>query len=360
MSEPNESRDIVFRDEEISLFTLGTILLRHRWRIARWALIGALIAAASVITKPALYRASASFIPQGYDSNRSTGLASVAGQLGVSLPTGNASQSPEFYARLLRSRVVLEPVVRDTFTVEEQGRKRITFLDLFGVTGETPKRRQEKGISMLQRIVTPSVAKTTGTVDVSVATQWPSVSLAIVTTLVDAVNDFNQRTRQEQAALERKFVEGRLAVASADLRDAEDRQEQFLKMNRSIGGSPELTAARERMQRDVGMKQQVFTTLSQAYEDVRIREVRNTPVITVLEPPFVPTLPEPRGRIKSVLFGFIAGGFIGVLLAFSTEMLARRRREGSVEANEFVGVVEEIKAEARKSVRRLRRRRSGR
>jgi uncharacterized protein involved in exopolysaccharide biosynthesis len=104
------------------------------------------------------------------------------------------------------------------------------------------------------------------------------------------------------------------------------------------------------------MKQQVYTTLSQAYEDVRIREVRNTPVITVLEPPAVPTLPEPRGRIASVLFGFLMGSFLGVVLAFAREMLTRRRREGNVEANEFIGAVEEIKAGARKSVRRLRRR----
>ena len=74
--------------DEVSLFELGTTVLRNRWRIARWAFIGASVAALSVFSKPALYRASASFVPQGGNDSRSE-LASLAGQFGVSLPTGS-------------------------------------------------------------------------------------------------------------------------------------------------------------------------------------------------------------------------------------------------------------------------------
>jgi tyrosine-protein kinase Etk/Wzc len=353
MTWPNAVRESAYpQDEEVSLIALAAIILRNRWRIVRWAFAVAVLAALSVISKPALYAASASFIPQQGEPSRS-GLANLAGQLGVAIPTGNQSQSPEFYARLLKSRVILERLVRDTLVVAEMGGRRIPLLDVFEIEGETPRHREEKGVNLLKRIVSPTISKTTGAVDVSAATKWPSVSLAIVTSLVNGVNEFNQRTRQGQAAEERKFVEGRLAVVRTDLRDAEDRLERFMRANRQYESSPQLTFDHDRLQREVLLKQEVFTTLSQSYEDVRIREVRDTPVITVLEPPSVPTHPEPRGRVTSVILGFLLGGFIGVGLSFASEMFARRRRAGSVEADEFVDTLQQIKGETLGRFKRL-------
>jgi uncharacterized protein involved in exopolysaccharide biosynthesis len=335
---------------EISLFALGTTLLRNRWRIARWAMVGAAVAALLGFSKPAIYLASASFVPQGNDPGRS-GLASLAGQFGVSLPAGTQSLSPDFYAKLLKSRVLLAPIARDTFAVQEMGQRRVPFLDLFKISDGSPKQREERGMMLLKSMVVVSVVKSSGVVELAVATRWPSVSLAIVTSLVIGVNEYNQRTRQSQAAAERKFVEGRVAVANAELRAAEDRLEGFLRNNRQFASSPELTFQRDRLQRDVSLQQQVFTSLTQSYEEVRIREVRDTPVITMFETPSVRAQPESRGRVSAVLLGILLGGFIGVLVAFTSGMTARRRKGGDVEADEFVGALGEVKGELLEPVR---------
>jgi uncharacterized protein involved in exopolysaccharide biosynthesis len=340
-------------DEPISLFAIGAMLLRNRWRIARWTVIGGAIAAALVLNRPALYKASASFIPQSSDAGRS-GLASLASQFGVAIPVANQSQSPDFYNQLLTSRVVLSQVARDTITVPELGGRRMALLDVFNIDAETPKRREEIAVKRLRRIVKPMVSRNSGSVEVSVMTEWPSVSLAIVSSLVDGVNQFNQRARQSQAAVERKFVESRMAVASEDLRAAEDRLTAFLRANRQFEGSPQLVFERERLQRDVYLRQETFTTLTQAYEDVRIREVRDTPVITVLEPPAVPSVPEPRGRVVAVILGLLIGGLLGMLLALVSEMFLRRRRAGNPEADELVAVISDMKAEMLGRARRLR------
>jgi uncharacterized protein involved in exopolysaccharide biosynthesis len=346
----------VWRDrDEVSLFSLGTILLRNRWRIVRWMVAGGTLAALAAFTKPALYVASTSFIPEGSDPNRS-GLASVAGQFGIALPGGNQSQSPDFYARLLTSRVLLTPIVRDTFMVREAGGRRISFLDLFDISPGPTRRREEQAVKQLMGSVKTSVAKSTGVVELSVATRWPTVSLAIATALVNGVNDFNQRTRQGQAAAERRFVEGRLDLARGDLRAAEDRLEDFLRTNRQFASSPDLTFQRDRLQRDVTLKQQVFTSLTQSYEEVRIREVRDTPVITVIEPPSVPTLPQSRGRLVTLLIGIVLGGFIGAIIAFVSETIARRREEGDPQANEFVGTLGDMKGAVVGRLRRVRER----
>lgn len=88
--------------------------------------------------------------------------------------------------------------------------------------------REEQGVTLLKEIATASVVQTTGVVELSAATQWQSVSLSIAAELVNGVNEFNRRTMQGQAVAERRFVEQRLEVASAELRETEDRLQRFL------------------------------------------------------------------------------------------------------------------------------------
>lgn len=343
------------QEEEVSLFALATILLRNRWRIFRWMLAGGLLAVLLVLFSPPKYVASASFIPQGTDISRS-GLANLAGQFGLSLPTGNQTLSPDFYARLLTSRTLLRGVARDTLSVPEIGRRGVPFDSLFGIDEGSPAQRDERAVRQLLKMVSVSVGKSTGIVELSVATKWPSASLGIATALLNGLDEFNQRTRQSQAAAERRFVESRLAVARSDLRAAEDRLQNFLQTNREFGRSPELIFERDRLQRDVSLQQQVFTSLTQSLEEVRIREVRDTPVITVVEPPSVQGFPQSQKRILHILFGLFLGAFVGALLSFASEAVHRRKKEGDVEVEEFTDTLGEVKGRMMGPVRTLRER----
>ncbi len=352
-SERSQRPRAEWRDgDDVSVFALGTTLLRNRWRIARWTLAGGAIAVLLVLSRAPKYAASASFIPQGTDATR-TGLASLAGQFGLSMPIGNQTLSPDFYVRLLKSRTLLQRVTQDTFVVKELGGRRIAFLDLFEIPDAPSPRRQERGERALGNIVSASVQKTTGMVDLSVVTRWPSVSLSIATRLLNGVNEFNQLTRQGQAAAERKFIEGRLAVASTDLRDAENRLQEFLSTNRQVSNSPELSFERDRLQRAVSLQQQVFTSLTQSYEEVRIREVRDTPAITVIEAPSAPALPEPRGGLIKLLLGLFLGSCVGVGLAFMSHTMAKRREEGDVDAMRFFEILRDVRAPMLDRVRSL-------
>lgn len=343
------------KDGEISLFALGATLLRNRWRIVRWMVAGAVIAAVSVWTTPRLYTASASFSPQGFDAARS-GLAGLAGQFGLAIPTmGTPTLSPEFYTRLLRSRVLLRPIVTDTFTVTELGGRRVAFFDLFKVSTPSPALREERAMKLLENIIKPSVSKLTGVVDVSVVSEWPSVSLAIVTDLLNGLDAYNQRTRQGQAAAERKFIEGRLVLATSDLRSAEDRLENFLRSNKQYTTSPQLVFEHDRLQREVDLRQGVFTSLTQSVEDARIREVRNTPVITIVETPAVQVAPEPRGRLKRVLLGIVISGLLAAMVVLVSDAIGGRKEDQSPEARDFLGALGEVRGEVLSPVRSLRR-----
>lgn len=335
--------------EEISLFTIGTLLLRNRWRITRWAIVGALGALALVWTRPALYVGSASFIPQGADAGRSS-LASVAGQFGLSLPSASPTLSPDFYLALIKSRELLGIVARDTLTVPELGGKRMAVEDLLDIGPGSREEREESAVKELTRRIAATASKTTAIVDFSIGTKWPSVSLGIVTALMDGINEFNQRTRRDQAAAERKFVESRLVVASTELRTAEDSLQGFLQGNRQYG-SPDLQFMRDRLQRSVTLRQQVFTSLMQAYDDVRMREARDTPVITIVDPPAVPSKPEPRGRGVRTLLGLMIGAVFGAMLIFTGDLITSRRAEGDPAVDEFMSTVDKMRQDMLRRIR---------
>lgn len=342
-------------DGDISLYLVATILLRNRRRIAAWALVGAVLAGLTVLSVKQVYRATASFMPQGARSERST-IASLAGQFGVSIPTGEQSQSPDFYEKLLKSRVLLLPIAHDTFVVRELGNKRMTFVQLAEIDEGDPEKRDEKAVATLASMEQVNVSRPMGIVEVVVMSPYRSVSLAIVDSLLSGVQQYNERARRGEAAAERQFVEGRLAIATRELRETEDRLEHFLETNRDGGRSPELMIEHQRIQRDVVVKQQVVASLTQSFEDARIREVRDTPAIVMFEPANSPTVPEPRGRLKRIGLGFLIGMFIGIFIAVSGAMLRRQRQGGDPDAVEFALTLGEMKGNAFGPVRWVRKR----
>jgi uncharacterized protein involved in exopolysaccharide biosynthesis len=338
---PYANANTDFRDE-VSIFEIGATLLRQRWRILRYMLAGGVVAVLPILFQKLTYTANASFVPQVLDAQPSD-LRSLVGQFGVSLGGGSSSQSPQFYADLLRSPVILRPIAADSFAVSEEGPTRKAFLDLMSVKGDNYNRRIEQGIQVLQNVISVRVARETGVLNLAVTTQWPSVSAAISNKAVDGVNAFNLSTRKSQAVEERRFTEARLAEARVVLRDAEDRLQSYLQRNRQLQMSAEINFERDRLQREVALQQEIVGSLAKSYEEVRIREVRDVPVITVIERASVPTEPNPRGRIKRALLGMLLGGLFGILLALSGRMLQRRRSAGDPDSEAFFALVSEFK-----------------
>jgi uncharacterized protein involved in exopolysaccharide biosynthesis len=339
-------------DEPLTLVAVATLLLRHRWRVIRWTIGCALIAFATVALRPPMFRAVASFAPQGADATKSN-LASLAGQFGVAIPATGQAQSPEYYARVLKSRTLLLSVARDTFAVAELDGRRVALLDLFEIPAGEQTLREDLAFEQLTKMITTTVSKPTGIVEVAVQTKWRSVSLSVVGALVSRLNEFNQKTRQSQAGAERKFVEGRMVAADSELRAAEDHLRAFVRNNRQISNSPDLTLERDRLDRLVSQRQQVYTTLSQSFEEARIREVRDTPVITLVESPSVPARSEPRGRTKVLLLGILLGGFIGGVLVLVTATLSRRRADGDAEVTDFTSALGDATSGLARPLRRM-------
>jgi capsule polysaccharide export protein KpsE/RkpR len=174
---------------------------------------------------------------------------------------------------------------------------------------------------LVEQAVSVSVATQTGTITLEVVTDWPDLSLAIAARLVDEVTRFNMEVRQSQAAAERSFISARVDSAEAELRAAEGVLQGFMESNRQFEDSPLLLMQYERIQREVSRKNAVLETLLQSHEQARIAEVRDTPVITLIQVPFLPPGPDRRRLVLRAALGIVLGGMAGILLAFVVEAI---------------------------------------
>lgn len=315
------------RESDVSFPWIVLVLLRSRRVILLFAGIGLVLSVAVAMLRPIYYTSTFSFVPQsGQDQGRS-GLASIAGQFGIALGSlGGQSQPPQLYADLLRTREILGQIARDSVALT--GRGRVPVAAFFGIEEVGPVALESTMRMLREKVIATSVAaRTTGMVTVTVRTRSPEASQQIAQAALDGLNQFNLATRKSQAGEERRFTEARLQAAKASLQVAENAVQSLLQGNRQMSGFSEASFRRERLQREVTLQQQIVTGLAQQYEDARIREVRDTPVITVIEKPALPVIPDPRGRGLTMVMGLIGSLVIAVVLVLVRAGWARQREQ---------------------------------
>jgi uncharacterized protein involved in exopolysaccharide biosynthesis len=330
------------RRAEVSVLELGTILLRRRRLLFMLGLLGAALGGLVAFLGGRSYGTRAVFMPHESQSGVSE-LALAASQLGLQVP-GNASAGwvPAVYVELINSRVLLEPIALDTFVIAEEGGRRAELADLLGVNERDPARRSELAVQALRNRIRAQETRGFSAVSVTAYASWPSVSHGIVERLLASVSEFNLNKRKSQAVAERTFVEGQLAAAETEMRTAEERLKEFLEGNRGgIDRSPELTFQRNQLEREMLLRQELRLSLFKSLEEARIREVRDTPVMTVLEEPRLPGVPEPRGFPLRVAVGLFAGLVLASGIAFLSHLWADAKRVGDADTKEFLQLVQE-------------------
>jgi uncharacterized protein involved in exopolysaccharide biosynthesis len=318
-------------EEDLSLAGLLRFVVRHRWLIFGTGLIAFLLVGVAAFLRPRTYTSTARFMPQASD-NALSRLSGIAATFGVSVPASDAGSSPAFYADLLKSRDILRRTVETRYAfAAPPDSMHGTLIELFRVRGDTPAVRRDVAARELLKHIEVMVGRETGTIDLEVATPWAELSRQVAGRMIQLVSEFNLHRRQTKAGAERRFVEARMTEAQDSLRTAEARLESFLQRNREYRNSPQLTFAYERLDREVNMRQQVYTSLAQSYEGARIDEVRNTPVITLMEAPDLPAKPDARlALVKGILAGIVGLGlgafFAAIRQAFGASFAAMLRR----------------------------------
>ena len=330
-SEPGPVRDA------ISPLSVANFLLRHRRILFGLPVLAFLVSLAVSYVVGVGYASRSSFVPQAPESSASR-ISALAAQFALLAGGPSTGESVEFYAQLLRSRELLMQAVQSVYVIPVRPGSadsvRGTLVSIWKPSGPDSAARARAAAERLNRQLEITTSRDANTVTLIVRAESPALAVQINRRLVALVSDFNLVKRQSRAAAERKFTEERLGDARHELEAAEDAERQFLEQNREYQASPQLRFEAARLERRVTLRQEVAQALAQSYEQARIEEVRDTPVITMIDRPEF-SVQRAHSRVVDAIVWALIAGLIGLGLAVWVDYLARERAEGGAAYQEF-------------------------
>src|SRR5207253_2564140 len=306
----------------------ANVLSRRRHTLLAIPIMAAVIVGAISLLVEPTFTAVTTFVPEArpQSSTLPSSLVGLAGQLGVSLG-GEASQSPRFYAEVIKSRELLERILlahyQDPAGNPVAGDS-VTLLRILRVRGKSLADSLQEGVKELDKRITGRADNQTNIVRLSVESHYPTIAALVANRIVEYLNEFNTKTRQSQARERRKFVEARIADGDRDLRQAEDELRGFYEMNRSWQQSPQLVFEEGRLRRQLDIHQEVYLTLRREYETARIEEVNDTPVITVIDVAVPPQKKSKPKRSLLVLLSLMLGTIASAVWVVGETYLRRQ------------------------------------
>jgi len=251
------------------------------------------------------------------------GLSGLATQFGLG-STGDPSESPNFYVKLIQSDELKRRLVNSFFPNPRTANPRdsATLIQILKIKNDNPLRREEIAIKLMSKSIVPEFDAKTNLVTLTVNSRWADLGAAIANRTISLVDGFNREQRVSRARSKRTFVQDRLTNARAELHAAENRQKQFYEQNRLWRNSPHLVFEEGRIQRNTDVAEDLFLTLQRQFEAARLDEFSDAALITIVDPA-VPPQKAQWPRYWLLLASALAlGGILGLLVAGSATVLA--------------------------------------
>lgn len=350
----NGSSTPASREMEASLLDVLLVFVRQRrtvmWSVAVCGGIALLIAMFS----PAHFTSSAKVIREveaDASAPRSLSGLSMLRGLGLNLGGSSSGLTPDAYPDIALSREVRLAVVRDTFSFQEEGR-RMTYVDyvdrepgvgdaiwdyslglpwtikraLFPAPerpdvvppagmAEYPTKEEEEAMKSIYEHVGVGVDENTGLMTLSVTTNESLLSAELALSFSRHLVERVRVIRTQKSRDDLEFIREQFGIAEQSLRLAENELSTFDERNRTVS-SARLRTDRDRLQRQVAFKAELYSDLQAQLTQAQIDLQRSQPVITVLENPVPPIKPSGPKRSLTVILGLLVGLMVGGGLAF--------------------------------------------
>ena len=292
------------------------IIARRAREMVLWAFAGAVATAVILLSTDRVYETRVGLLSSSGDSPSLSGLRGLAGQFGVAIPSasGAAVQSPAFVSQLLNSEGFLRKVVAES--IQAEGDSGVAVQAVWAeldVEAEPAATLASRSVTELRNRMRVDQSKESGVITLTMSGRSPASAVTLTNVVTAELRKYLSSLQREQASLERRFVESRLEVQRVELEHAERDLADFIRRNRDFAMSPDLRFEQERLRRIVDLRSGTLMSLAQSREETLMREVRENPGITIVEPPVVPERPVSRRLVQRSL---IAAAVAAVLFAF--------------------------------------------
>lgn len=294
------------------------LLWARRYYLAAAATIGGAALGAGSFLLPTKYQSGGSFTLEAPNiaGLLPRGLAGLASQLDLTGSQDLSGPSPWFFVSLATSDDLLRSLAVQPFGLEKvfHNSREASYLQREMISGTDSLDQLDKAVRYLRAAVDVRLDVRSNLISFSVETRDRLLSRNLATALFDSLNSFAVHKRQSKARNQRVFIQSRLQEAQDSLGTSESALRSFYEANRTLAGSPRLQLREKELQRHLQMNEEVFLTLSRENEEAQIAEVRDTPVLTLVDAPHIPA--RKSGPHRKVLAA--VGMMLGLLLGGAT------------------------------------------
>lgn len=233
------------------------------------------------LTLPPYFKSTATIMPEKEKGTLASleSLPSLAALAGVSV--GGEVSLVKLYPTIIKSESVLRNVMYGKYKTEKF-QDSVDLVRYWEITEKRPGSAFEDAIKQLRTNLDVSVEAKTSIVTISIETNERQLSADILNRTIYELNKFILTKRTTNASEQRKFIEGRLKEVKDDLSRSENALKEFRERNKQVR-SPQLLLEQGRLERDVQINNTIYLELTKQYELAKIEEVKNMPVINVLD-----------------------------------------------------------------------------
>lgn len=304
-----------FDDDEINLVELLETIWDGRKLIVGVTGLFSVLAVVFALLMPNTYTATVSILPDSDPGARGqlaqfAGLASMAG-----VDIGAVSDA-QLYPDIIRSESVLRDVVYAKYETSKFNNP-VNLIEYWEIEGDNREEEYEAALkSLRENAISVNVARETRFITLSVETEEPKLSADIANNIAGQLDEYMLTKRRTRATDQRDWIDRRLSEVEGDLRRSEENLKEFRERNRRIADSPELMLEQQRLAREVEMNNALFIELKKQQETVKIQEIRDMPVVQVLDHARIPYEKSGPNRKMMVIIAFVLGGFLSVGMVF--------------------------------------------
>lgn len=306
-----EQESITAQRKPINWIELLSITWNSRKLITAIVGIVTLLAVVYSLILPVYFKSTATILPET-EKNKLAGLVNfseLATLAGIS--TGEPSLT-KLYPTIINSESVLKNVIYARYHTNEF-KDSVNLIQFWEIEERTPELGYEMCLRTLRNELDVSMDPKTWVISVSTETTERQLSADIVNNVTSELDRFMRTKRATNASEQRKWIEGRLAEVKRDMEKSETGLKVFRDNNRRVVDSPQLLMEQERLIREVQINSTLYIELKKQYELAKIEEIKNIPIINVMDPAR-PAVKKERPRRSTIVLTLFFISFFGSLL----------------------------------------------
>jgi len=257
---------------------------------------------------PKYYKSTTTLLPETEKSKLATALGGLSGLASLAgISTGKTSLAT-LYPAIIQSEAVLEKVIYSKYQTDKFEAP-VNLIQFWEIEADTRAREYELALESLRSGLDVSLDRKTSVVTISIETREPQLSADILNNITRTLDGFIRTKQTTSASEQRQWIEARLVEVKEDLAKSENSLKDFREKNRRVRDSPQLLLEQERLIREVGINTTLYTELKKQYEVVKIEEIKNIPIINVMDPARPAAEKSSPRRPVIVLISFFLSAF---------------------------------------------------